>query len=193
MSLTLNTAPASEPVTLSELKDHLRVVGGDEDTYLTSLIVACRELCEIHTRRRFVTQTWDYFIEDWPEGATLEIPFPKLQSISFIKYKDSTGTLVTWDSVNYEIDSANTPGYISLEALLSSWPTLSPNDIQRIQIRFVCGYGNAAAVPEPIKMAIKMMAAHFYANREDVAPSDLKEIPMCSKYLLLPFWVPDFS
>ena len=42
-SLTRQTPPAVEPVTLSEAKAHLRVDSTDDDAYIATLITAARE------------------------------------------------------------------------------------------------------------------------------------------------------
>ncbi|MBL4619634.1 MAG: phage gp6-like head-tail connector protein [Marinicaulis sp.] len=40
MSLTLLSPPIAEPVTLQEMKDHLRVTTNDEDTLINGYLVA---------------------------------------------------------------------------------------------------------------------------------------------------------
>jgi uncharacterized phiE125 gp8 family phage protein len=49
------------------------------------------------------------------------------------------------------------------------------------------GYANAAAVPEAIKTAIKMMVAHWYANRETVAAQQMTTVPFAAEHLLMPY------
>ena len=66
-SYQITTEPATEPLTLTEAKEHLRVDGTDEDTLITSIITVARKLCENYTNRAFITQTWtqtEDFISD---------------------------------------------------------------------------------------------------------------------------------
>lgn len=42
-------------------------------------------------------------------------------------------------------------------------------------------------VNEPIKLAIKLLIGHFYANREATTEDNLKVIPLGVQYLLDPF------
>jgi peptide/nickel transport system permease protein len=51
------TAPASEPITLTEAKAHLRVDFDDDDTLITAMIAAARGYVEEHCNRALLTQT----------------------------------------------------------------------------------------------------------------------------------------
>jgi len=53
------TPPASEPITLDEAKEYLRVTHGHEDATITRQIRAARVACEHQARMSFVTQTWE--------------------------------------------------------------------------------------------------------------------------------------
>ncbi len=61
--LDLKTAPASEPITLAEAKAYLRVTSTDEDTLITNLIISVRQITELISDRRIVTQTWLMFLD----------------------------------------------------------------------------------------------------------------------------------
>src|ERR1043165_6670587 len=80
MSLSLVTPPIREPLTLQQLKDHLRVTIDDDDAYITALIPVLRSRAERQTRRALITQTWDLFLDSWPTwdgyhgGRTFEPP-----------------------------------------------------------------------------------------------------------------------
>lgn len=84
MALNLITPPAVEPVSLAELKEHLRVDAGDmsQDNTLTALGMAARGWVEAHCERRMVQQTWRLLMDFFPgyidmklAGARVSSPF----------------------------------------------------------------------------------------------------------------------
>ncbi len=153
--------PAEEPVSLAETRSHLRLESG-EDEYLTGLITAARRYCEAFQRRAYVTQTWDLYLNRFPPGC-IKVPVPPFQSVTFIKYKDSTGVLQTLESSEYLVDPFSEPGLICL-AYGKSWPA-TYSEINSVQIRFVAGYGTAADVPQEVKHAILLRVADLYEHR----------------------------
>jgi uncharacterized phiE125 gp8 family phage protein len=155
--------PAEEPVSLAEARSHLRIENGEDD-YISGLITAARRYCETFQRRAYITQTWDLYLNRFPPGC-IKIPVPPFQSVTFIKYKDVTGVLRTFESSEYLLDSFSEPGLICL-AYGKSWPATYP-EINSVQIRFVAGYGTAADVPQEIKEAILLKVADLYEHRGD--------------------------
>jgi uncharacterized phiE125 gp8 family phage protein len=159
--LKLSTPPAEEPVSLQEARSHLRLESG-EDEYLAGLIIAARRYCETFQSRAYVTQTWDLCLDAFPPSR-IKIPVPPLQSVTFIKYKDSDGVFQTLDPSTYLVDAFGEPGLICL-AYGKSWPATYPEK-NSVQIRFVAGYGTAADVLQEIKQAILMKVADLYEHR----------------------------
>ena len=60
-SLVVSSAPSSEPLTLSDTKSYLRVDHSSDDSLITSLIIASRQLVEEHTGRALITKTYINF------------------------------------------------------------------------------------------------------------------------------------
>src|ERR1700733_11358885 len=82
MGLILITPPAVEPVSLSELKEFLKVDPTDttQDNVLATLAMAARSWCEVFTARRFVQQTWALFMDFFPGYIDLKISGSKVSS-----------------------------------------------------------------------------------------------------------------
>lgn len=168
MARKLITAPDEEPVTVDEAAKHLHIdsdIYADEEEliYIESLITAARQHCESFQARCYITQTWDLYLDEFPESGEIELPGAPLQSVTWLKYKDSNGTLQTLDSGDYIVDTITEPGRIVL-AYGESWPTLYA-EIQAIQIRYIAGYGDASAVPIAIKHAILLKLTDLYEHR----------------------------
>ena len=163
MPLTIVTAPSEEPITTAEAKSQARVEVADDDTIIGTMITAARQHAETVTRRAFATQTWDLFLDSFP-SERIDIPLPPLQSVTSIKYIDEDGVQQTWDSSKYRVDTDSEPARIT-PAYDETWPT-ARNVTGAIEVRFVAGYGAAAAVPEGIKSWLKVRVATMYEHRE---------------------------
>ncbi len=165
-TLKLITEPTTEPVTLAEAKSHLRVVTSADDADITRYITAAREQVELITRRALVTQTWELVLQAFPATDTIKLPKAPLQSVTSIKYTLLDGTVNTFDASNYLVDTVSQPGRIRLR-YDKAWPGDELQEINGVVIRFVAGYGLAAAVPMWAKQAILLYVGDFYENRED--------------------------
>jgi uncharacterized phiE125 gp8 family phage protein len=182
MKLELITAPAAEPITLEEAKNHMRVEVDTDDTIITNFIMTARRYCEKIQGRFYVTQTWDWFLDQFPEYP-FDLPYPPLQSITHIKYYDKDGTEFTFSSAKYQVDVKGFQGRITL-VFNESWPSVSLKPINGVVIRFVAGYGAASAVPAEIKTAIKILIAHWYENRQITDVLKQEQIPLSAHDLL---------
>ena len=183
----LVTPPALEPVTLAELKDHARIDDDADDTYLTALITAARELVERTTGRCLITQTWRLTLDNWPCGgadiwwdgvregpvtmfdtaAWVEIRKAPIAAITSVITKAEDDTPTTWAAASYYL--AKQPnGYGRLTRRSGqTWPQIVNRSAAGIEITFTAGYGAAAhTVPSAIRHAIKVLATHWHENRE---------------------------
>jgi len=191
----LTSAPASEPVTATELRTHLRTDSTElPDAEANALITDARTEIENMTGLAFITQSWRLSLDRWPAGGeawwdgvremsitelartstiqSVVLPRWPLASITSITTFDenSNSTSVTTANV-FDVDIYQTPGRLTLKRG-QTWPVaLRANNA--IQIIYVAGYANAAAVPSPMKRAIKQLAAFLYSNRgDDCDPKD---------------------
>lgn len=180
-SYTLVTAPATEPVSLSDVKTFLRIDGSDDDAILTMLIASCRRMAEEYCQRSFITQTWrlvmdrfsDREIQLMPGFYTAPTPFlvdgyqdiqlarVPIQSVTHIKTTNSANVQSTVSSSIYTLDADN--GRILLSEG-QSWPT-ELRDRASVEVQFIAGYGNADSVPEPIKQGIMQHVAASYTDK----------------------------
>ncbi len=189
------SAPASEPVTASELRTHLRADSTElPDGEANALITDARTEIENMTGVAFITQSWRLSLDRWPAGGeawwdgvretsitelynsntfqSLALPSFPLQSITSVTVYDeaSNASVITVSNV-FDVDTYQTPGRITLKRG-QTWPlALRANDA--IQIVYVAGYTSAANVPAPMKRAVKQLAAFLYSHRgDDCDPKD---------------------
>jgi uncharacterized phiE125 gp8 family phage protein len=140
-----------------------------EDDYLTELIVAARMDVENDTGRKLITQTLDYYIQDWPSTDRIKLPYGNLQSVTSITYTDYAGTVTTLtQTTDYTVELNGDQCGFAVLAYGKSWPSVSLHPSNPIAIRFVCGYGSTgASVPVTARQAIKRRCINLYMNRGD--------------------------
>ena len=188
MNITRYAAPTTTPVDLDEVKAHLRVDFSDDDPLITALIDAATSYLDGWTGilgRAMITQTWELALDDFPADA-IYLPLGPLQSVASITYIDATGLPQTVPSVNYYVDTKSLDGWVVPNAD-TPWPETmyAPNVVT---VRFVCGYGDAPAVPQAIKQAMLLLIGHWYENREgSIVGTSVAELPLAVSALLAPF------
>ncbi|MCA3068118.1 MAG: phage head-tail connector protein [Rhodocyclaceae bacterium] len=183
MTTHLITAPATEPVTLDEMKLHLRQdasVGVLEDAYISRMIKAARQRAQHLTQRAFITQTWGVKLDQFPDAIEL-LPSPVV-SVTSVKYLDVNNVEQTLAPADYVLDNFGLMGYI-VPAYGKTWPDTYP-EINAVRVEFIAGYGNAAAVPECVKDYIFLIVEDAYRNRgATVDNKDIRAHPFLDRIL----------
>ena len=192
--IVVTTEPAQEPVTLQEVKEHLRVEDGIDERFLRPLIETARRFAESHLGRRLVTttltQTYDVakdFDEPLWEGTKIgaDIQFYKpyltlgegpVQSVVHVKTYDDADNATVFATSKYYVDNAREPARI----LLRKGETWEPNlrVANGIEVQYVVGYSSIYAIPEPIRMGILQHIAHLYEHRGDMYEAKSPYPPM---------------
>lgn len=184
----ITTAPASEPVTETEAKLHLRVDHSTEDALITRLIETARQQCEDRARRAFINRTMTAMLHRWPASGVIMLPYPPLVSVTSIEYTDEDGATLTWASSNYIVDTHSEPGCIVFKND-STVPSVTLQEVNGIKITYTAGYGSTAGdVPDRYKQAMLLTIGHLYENREQVVTAQgiaITELPQGVDDLLM--------
>jgi uncharacterized phiE125 gp8 family phage protein len=188
MRLELLTPPATEPVTLAEVKTRLRIDDATDDAGVTRLIASATKHAESITRRAFVTQSWALTLDAFPCGS-ISLPLPPLQTVDEVSYIDSTGATVVLPTTEYLVDKNGMIGMIH-RAYLKQWPITRAQPMA-VRIKFTAGYGAAGAVPSDLASAMMLLIAHWDQNREPVVVGTIvSSVPLSVESLLAPFVIP---
>jgi uncharacterized phiE125 gp8 family phage protein len=199
MGKVLVTGPTLEPVTMIEVKAHCRVDIDDDDGLLAGYILAARMHLETETRRAFMTQTWDYTLDnewlwEWDRRCQkrryrIALPKAPLQSVTSISYVDSNGTTQTLAADQYRVvDASNRLAEAWIEPAYGvTWPSVR-DQAATITVRMVCGYTGTNAFPEELRQALLLLIGHWYENRETVNVGNItSELPFSVASLVFPF------
>lgn len=139
--LSVVVPPYAEPITLVEMKNHLKVELGvtDDDALIAAQITAARDYVETGTSANstrmitMVATTFDLALHAFP--ACIELPRRPLVAVSSITYLDDAGETQTLDADTYVVDYAR--GNITL-AYSAVWPT-TRYQANAVTVRFIAG------------------------------------------------------
>jgi len=189
MTVKLITAPTDEPVNLDDAK---LVCGIDADitkwdTLLQATISAARGEAEQILSRTIAAARWERVLDAFPESG-IELAWPVITSVVSVKYIDTAGTLQTLPSTAYALDADFLPGWVLPSAASPAWPaTLDTANAVRVQ--FDTAWHADAAVPEDVKLWIKMRVATLFKYREMLASGvSVAELPRSHGDGLLDRW-----
>ncbi|WP_375458417.1 hypothetical protein [uncultured Enterovirga sp.] len=187
MSPIALVGPAVEPVTLDAMKRYLRLDGTEEDDLVSALIMAGRLTVERTARLSLLEQSWRVRLRSWPPGRVVALPvFPVLavEAVRLVR-PASMPDLLSPDM--YRLDLDCDPVRLLIDATAPD--PAGPHGA--IEIDVACGYGSApAAVPEPLRLAIQRLVAHWFEHRGDDGPPPGGKLPADALALVAPYLRP---
>lgn len=164
--LTVLHPPAVEPLTVDEVKEHLRVDWSHEDQYIAALIRAARDMAESWTRRALITQTLCYRTDGarvvrgplsgvvFPVPPGIILPRPPIQTVEQVRVQESDGTITTLKPEQYRLFGQ------TLEPVEGTWAG------RRVEVVYKAGYGDKPEdVPPLIVQGMRLLIAEWYENR----------------------------
>jgi hypothetical protein len=175
--LIVQTAPSSEPVSLVQAKNWLRVSHTDDDDLITILITAAREACENFCSRSFAIKNYlqsmdafPYYTDTvmsqmayppsyyalpmysttlWNYSQMIKLYMPPAIAVQGIDYTATDGTNKTLlQDTDFLLDNVNEPSRIFPKPG-AMWPPCAyvPN---AVRIRFTAGFGSPVVDPAPV-------------------------------------------
>lgn len=212
-SLKLITPPAAEPISLTDAKSFLKVDTTDDDTFITAIIKSARRHAESYTKRKLITQVWEYWLDEFPGGIgggntrwwdgvverplsylagwgrEVVLPLPPFQTLNFLNTYDLSDNLSAFDTTKLIIDTPTEGlGRIALK-FGQIWP-VPIRLTNSVQINFTVGYGtDSSLIPEDIMEAMRIMIGHFYEKRQPTESGRALDLPLSVDDLLQPWRV----
>jgi uncharacterized phiE125 gp8 family phage protein len=164
-----------------------------DDAMIADLITAATRYVENFTRRSLMPVTLTETFSCFPPGDDpLVLSRPPLASVPTggVTYTASTGNTVTMTTDEYVVDVASVPGRLT-PAYNTEWPTAVRDIPNAVQVDFVAGSTEVdaaapGAVPETLRLAIKMLTLHWYDHRTPVVTGTVAaKIPLHIESLML--------
>lgn len=160
---TIKTQPATEPVTLDELKAQMIIEHDLDNTIIQSYGKGARIWLERYLAIKFITTEIEQVFDD--VHRVNHLAYGPLIDVTKIEYYDNGYKEL---NVTPLIDTYSTPPRI----MIHPDDTLPATDavINRIRVTYTAGFGPTAAdVPQVVKDAILLRAAGAYEKRADYA------------------------
>ncbi|MES2905719.1 MAG: head-tail connector protein [Pseudomonadota bacterium] len=185
MPATLITPPSEEPITLAELKAHLRLENDDEDDLLSRMISAARLHVESITRRVLVEQGWRAYLDRWPVKRKVALPVAPVNAITQVRVYNDAGDASIISALSYTLDPARAPAVLIIRPAVLA-PTAYANGIE---IDMTCGYGEPSDVPAPLREAVLRLAALWFESRVETGRFNMTLSSSAVEALIAPYKV----
>lgn len=168
LDLVRTDAPAEPLVSLEVAKRQLDVEHDEDDANIAVLITAVTDHLDGYAGvlgRALVAQTWRLCLRHFPFGrfSRLELPLPPLISVTSIHYVDTAGVDQLVDPADYQVIDG--PKAAVEPVWGKFWPPVR-RQARAVTVKYVCGYGAAAAVPGPFVQAALLLLGELYRNKE---------------------------
>jgi uncharacterized phiE125 gp8 family phage protein len=162
MTLARITPPVGEPVTLAEMKLHLRLTHASEDALIGNLIKAAREEVELATGLALLSQGWRLYLDCWPESGVVLLQRAPVISLDLVTVYNAAGAPSSLPLAGFALDRTSRPARLAPKDVV-----ITPGRaLNGIEIDFTAGFGATGnEVPDGLKRAIMMLAAHWYEHR----------------------------
>ncbi|MGU3577091.1 head-tail connector protein [Brucellaceae bacterium C25G] len=181
------TPPKVKPVTLDELKEAARVDFTDDNRILEAYLDAAIDHLDGWSGvlgRAIIDQEWQINASVWPSYGIV-LPFGDV-SAATIKYVGVSGDELTLPDSAYEVVETATGSMLRFRRDFDR-PALAGDRSDAVHITFTTGYGaDASKVPPSIKVAIMLLATHWYENREATSGIDVRKLPLAVDALITP-------
>lgn len=162
---TVVTAPVLQAVTRAQVKKHCEVPIDDSthDDQLEMLIDVATSQLENDCDICLLTQTIRVYAEDWC-GDEIYLPKRPIQSISSVKYYDSSNTQQTLSTDVYYLNAPERSVELKYNQV---WPSLTTR-WDAVEVNYVCGYTAASLVPANARHALMLLIGYYFGqNRGD--------------------------
>ena len=154
------------------------------DDEFRGLIQAAREQWEADTGLVCLSSTWAVKLDEWWESDDgLQLPIRPVSAVSSVTYLDVSGSSQTWASSNYSLDLYRTSPTIWYAYNVTT-PSLYTVP-SAVTVTFTAGYSTAVDVPASWRLAVKLLAHHWFDQRTPVVVGgSVADVPLTYETLV---------
>jgi uncharacterized phiE125 gp8 family phage protein len=155
------TEPSTEPVTVDELRAHLRMSVKTHDSDLSDYITTARQVIEeAYLSKALIDQAVVEYFDTFADG--MELRWAPVDSVTSVQYLDTDGDSQTLAATVYELGDVLGQGVVRLK-YDQVFPSIRAHaDV--VWITYTAGYGAKADVPKAIRRAILLYAGSLHTG-----------------------------
>lgn len=174
--VSVSTPPVALPVSLADMKAHLRVTSTAEDDTISAYLAAAVASLDVQGELGFAMelQTISEALQYPARDVVLSVP-PAQELIS-VTYFDTDNAAQTADLADFAIYKSSDRSFVRSD----NWPAAYDRP-DAVTINYTAGH---SVVPSDLSHAIKLIVGHWYEHRADVSEQTLTEIPRAVQHLL---------
>lgn len=189
----ISTDGATPTLTLSTVKNYLRVTHSSDDTLIAELVKSAILHIEHVTGLSIFARTFKMVMAYFPDERFIKLPRFPVTAVSSIAYNDTAGDPQTFSSSDYATDLNLKPALIKLNKS-AYWPA-TDETVGNVIITFTAGYASESAIPLSLRQAILLLTSFYYDQRMPVVTSGAKPqpLPFAVEALLSEFTLIDFN
>lgn len=174
--LKVSSISTAEPVTVEELKTHLKIQTTAEDALLDTYITSSRQVCENICKRSLVDTEWELTVDSF-YNTKIELPMAPLDTHSScvtVTYTKTTGDSTTLATSVYAVEYRAEPGFIRLR-YEQEWPSDVQGSEGAVRIVYRSGYTTTNKPPAAIRHWIKMRAGQMHEYRDPLITGTIQQ------------------
>jgi len=174
-SISVETPPTVEPVSLAEAKTQCRIDADDEDVYITSLITAAREYVEEMLDIAIMPQNLIARYDTFPLWEIVLPRPPMAPATVTVTYRNEAGQTLSLSSANgdFQVDQHAVPPRI-YPNYTGVWPAVR-GDENSVLVQWRAGYDSPPGV---LKAACLLLVAHWFEMRQPVVTGFSQVLPV---------------
>jgi uncharacterized phiE125 gp8 family phage protein len=179
-AVTVLTPPEDAPVSAAELRARLRLNDQGEDAELEEMLAAAVELFEHDAQRPVLQTVYRQDLSAWPASGVIVLGRGGVTAVSTVKRYLADGTASALAADQWRADLLTPPARVRLAAIPESVQTAAGIPVSPVgYVEFTAGWPAPEDVPAHLRTALKLMAGHFYENREAWRDSafEMRETP----------------
>lgn len=169
MPLAEIAPPLVRPITLAQIKQHLRIDSNAEDEILTTYCDAATNYIEAYLSRFLINRTVRQYVDSMPDNYEIVLEADPVSAIHSVQFYDAQGNPEEVNVTSYRFCQYKNPPIISFDIQLPA--TAHCNGIE---IDMVAGFGESGAdLPQNIIRALLILIAHWYEYRGTNASGEM--------------------